>query len=248
MGDEKFASLSSGLLARKGAAKPAMRRQGYMNPQGDVSDDLGWNDMGYEPPRPIDNNGMHAGAAVPSAVHRHLDQLAEDFAPRDDGRDPGREGDPAAEDRPDLPGLDGHAGLSAMEEGASQAEPADGPVEEAVETDAGELPADEAPAEPAEVAPDAVIKPELPAPDAPAQVAEVIPMRPAQSETEEEKIPARAKVAFTLRLDKQRHLKLRLASAIENRSAQRLVTEALDDFFKRMPDLDRLAANSSDRK
>ncbi len=40
-----FASLSSGLLARKGAAKPAMRPQGY----GSI-EDLGWNDMGYAPP------------------------------------------------------------------------------------------------------------------------------------------------------------------------------------------------------
>ncbi|MCA1750013.1 MAG: hypothetical protein LC634_11005, partial [Sphingomonadales bacterium] len=76
---------------------------------------------------------------------------------------------------------------------------------------------------------------------------EVIPMRPAAPEPAGEHVPARDKVAFTLRLDKQRHLKLRLASALENRSAQQLVTEALDTFFKAMPDLDRLTANSRDR-
>jgi len=44
MGTAKpFASLSSGLLARKGAAKPAMRPQLY-NPAASL-DDLGWNDM-----------------------------------------------------------------------------------------------------------------------------------------------------------------------------------------------------------
>ena len=46
---------------------------------------------------------------------------------------------------------------------------------------------------------------------------------------------ARDKVAFTLRLDKDRHLKLRLASAVSNRSAQQLVTEALDRFLKTIP-------------
>ena len=45
-----FASLSSGLLARKGAARPAMRPQGFG--QGDSGlEDLGWNDMGFEPPK-----------------------------------------------------------------------------------------------------------------------------------------------------------------------------------------------------
>jgi hypothetical protein len=39
-----YASLSSGLLARKGSAKPAMRPQGFTG-----FEDLGWNDMGHEP-------------------------------------------------------------------------------------------------------------------------------------------------------------------------------------------------------
>ena len=39
------------------------------------------------------------------------------------------------------------------------------------------------------------------------------------------------KAAFTLRLDKERHLKLRLAVAHQNRSAQLLVSEALDRFL-----------------
>ena len=41
-----FASLSSGLLARKGAAKPAMRPQGFGSFGGSL-EDLGWNDMGH---------------------------------------------------------------------------------------------------------------------------------------------------------------------------------------------------------
>src|SRR5687767_12641022 len=39
-----YASLSSGLLARKGTAKPAMRPQGFGG-----LEDLGWNDMGHGP-------------------------------------------------------------------------------------------------------------------------------------------------------------------------------------------------------
>lgn len=48
------------------------------------------------------------------------------------------------------------------------------------------------------------------------------------------------KAAFTLRLDAQRHLKLRLACAITGRSAQQIVTKALDDFLNDLPEIDRL--------
>ncbi len=55
--------------------------------------------------------------------------------------------------------------------------------------------------------------------------------------------PARAgRAAFTLRLDADRHLKLRLATTIKGVSAQALVTEALDQLLGRMPELDTLAA------
>jgi hypothetical protein len=49
------ASLSSGLLARKGAAKPAMRSQalGQLAPAPQPLDDLGWNDMGDAPVPPV---------------------------------------------------------------------------------------------------------------------------------------------------------------------------------------------------
>lgn len=58
------------------------------------------------------------------------------------------------------------------------------------------------------------------------------------------------RAAFTLRLDAKRHLKLRLASTIRNRSAQQLVTEALDRFLKDIPEIELLARNiqQSDRK
>ena len=46
-----FASLSSGLLARKGAARPAMKPQGFGQMGGGNLEDLGWNDMGFEAPK-----------------------------------------------------------------------------------------------------------------------------------------------------------------------------------------------------
>jgi hypothetical protein len=50
------------------------------------------------------------------------------------------------------------------------------------------------------------------------------------------------RAAFTLRLDTDRHLKLRLAATMQGLSAQALVTEALDALFAEIEDLDSLAA------
>lgn len=59
-------------------------------------------------------------------------------------------------------------------------------------------------------------------------------------ETFDDKAIRRA--AFTLRLDAKRHLKLRLASTVKNRSAQQLVTAALDKFLAEIPEIEALAA------
>ena len=50
------------------------------------------------------------------------------------------------------------------------------------------------------------------------------------------------RAAFTLRLDAKRHLKLRLASTVKNRSAQQLVTAALDNYLADIPEIEALAA------
>lgn len=52
----------------------------------------------------------------------------------------------------------------------------------------------------------------------------------------------KTKAAFTLRLDQERHLRLRLASAVTCRSAQQLVTEALDQFLESLEGIDALAS------
>jgi len=63
--------------------------------------------------------------------------------------------------------------------------------------------------------------------------------------------PARAsaaagrKAAFTLRLDPERHLKLRLACTLDSRSAQAVVTDALDRLLDAIPELDTLAQGAT---
>lgn len=53
------------------------------------------------------------------------------------------------------------------------------------------------------------------------------------------------KAAFTLRLDGERHLRLRLVCAVQHRSAQQIVTQALDEFLDRQPDNAALAGRSA---
>ena len=49
------------------------------------------------------------------------------------------------------------------------------------------------------------------------------------------------RAAFTLRVDAERHLRLRMACAVKNRSAQQLVTEALDRVLAEVDGLEDLA-------
>jgi hypothetical protein len=58
---------------------------------------------------------------------------------------------------------------------------------------------------------------------------------------------AKDKAAFTLRLDSSRHLKLRLACAVNAKSAQQLVTKALDELLSSMPELDAMASQAPER-
>jgi len=215
MGEPKaFASLSSGLLARKGAARPAMRPQGF-GQVGSGVEDLGWNDMGFEPPKPAlapvrdeehdafgeelpDHplpNPISALTPIASPVHDQQAEIAERFAAHDeDGEDE-----------------DGEY----IDETAEIYEP-----EEADNT------ADVPSIEPAPV----VIMP--------VRASSPVPARPRKPRAAP---GTKGKAAFTLRLDPARHLKLRLACAVGGRSAQQLVTEALDQLLENMPELDSMA-------
>ena len=180
-----FASLSSGLLARKGNAKPAMRPQGFG--QGMSLEDLGWNDMGYgQPPTPP------APDHVPSSIS------ALTPAPRSPVADEVASPPPVVE-----------------QQRAIQASFSPAPEPEAVEVEA-------------EASPVQVRKPK-------AQVVKLPNARSAPG--------SKGKAAFTLRLDADRHLKLRLACAVTHRSAQQIVTEALETFLATLPELDSMAGH-----
>ena len=64
----------------------------------------------------------------------------------------------------------------------------------------------------------------------------------ARAERERQSAFARGrKAAFTLRLDEDRHLRLRLACTAQNLSAQAVVTQALDKFLADNPELEGIA-------
>jgi hypothetical protein len=212
-----FASLSSGLLARKGAARPAMRPQGF-GQVGNSLEDLGWDDMGFEPPKP-------AVTARDSSHDAFGDEVVEH--PR---------GHPTGLTPVQSPVHDQQAEI-AVRFGAEDSD------EEADET--AELAAPEvAQAAPAPVVQQVVaVKPVR----AVAPVAEVAAPAPRPAPTARSVAATKGKAAFTLRLDPDRHLKLRLACAVDGRSAQQLVTDALDHLLERMPDLDGLAEKAKRR-
>ena len=86
-------------------------------------------------------------------------------------------------------------------------------------------------------------KPQAKTPPRPAKPAPAIAVVETQARAVETIVDvASRRAAFTLRLDAKRHLKLRLASTVKNRSAQQLVTQALDKFLAEIPEIEALAA------
>jgi hypothetical protein len=76
---------------------------------------------------------------------------------------------------------------------------------------------------------------------APARIAQPAPVTP---RTPRAAPGSKGKAAFTLRLDPDRHLKLRLACAVHHRSAQQIVVNALDLFLETQPEVAALAATA----
>ena len=204
-----FASLSSGLLARKGAARPAMRPQGFgQGAQG--LEDLGWNDMGFEPPKPADVARDDEHDAFGEDVVEHP------RAHHPTGLTP--VGSPVHDQQAELE--------DRLSDGEEEAEEFD-------ETAEIYEPEAEAKAEKAPAAPAAVV------------VAAPAPARAPRRAPRPRSAPgSKGKAAFTLRLDPDRHLKLRLACAVDGRSAQQIVTDALDQMLGRMPEIDSLASKA----
>ncbi len=224
-----FASLSSGLLARKGAARPAMRPQGFGQAAAGL-EDLGWNDMGFEPPRP-------AIAPVRDDEHDAFGEELSEPPLRSPlaGLTPVQS--PVHDQQAEIAGR-----LAASEElDEAEDEPAEILAEEEIDETA-ELYEPEAEDEPVvALAPVVEFAASAPAPaPAPRRAAQ-----PRRAPTSRAAPGAKGKAAFTLRLDPARHLKLRLACAVSASSAQILVTEALDALLAGMPELDAMAARAN---
>lgn len=205
-----FASLSSGLLARKGTARPAMRPQG-IGQFGAGIEDLGWNDMGHAP--------APKAALASSFEEPHQDHVPSPISaltPMNSGGGGEEEFSPAP------PIVEQQRAAIA----ASFADSAEEPFVLAtkVRKAAEEMPLDQ---EPEAAAIDEV---------------EDVPVAALPDPVGVKAIgPARSKAAFTLRLEADRHLKLRLACAVTGQSAQQLVTEALDRLLQSRPEIGALA-------
>lgn len=294
-----LASLSGSLLARKGAAKPAMRRQGMagfgqmLTPQ----DDLGWNDMGYDVnPTPSDERAAQQRIdltpmispiqAVRGVSHADADERGEQIPPISAPiPEVVRQRQLLAEKMgPRVPlNLGGHQPAlraSAPKPEEIYSEEMHGEVPEIERETSGEAPvamdgispeiaAPETPAPdrgaPERIVPDTVAPQRAtPAPGivagsmasaqtAPAQMAPA-QAAPAGSPRILERTPRRqpmaavSKAAFTLRIDPERHLRLRLASAVTRRSAQVILIEALDKYLKSLPEIDALAHQVPQKK
>lgn len=216
MGEPKpLASLSAGLLARKGGARPAMRRQPLGSgpaPLGSMGyDDLGWNDMGYdvdpdqtaEPARMLDLKPLLTGSVLAhnvEAEHAVDENFGHELAPEFTG---------------DL--TDQLAGMA----GTHDAEP--------FAPEAAEVPE--------------VVRQQESLIERVAAVARKVEAAPAPKREKAPRAPrAREKAAFTLRLDAERHLRLRLASAVTNRSSQVILTDLLDEYLASLPEIDAMAS------
>jgi hypothetical protein len=201
-----IASLSGVLLARKGLARPAMRRPaavlGTNGSAAFAQDDLGWNDMGYDvdpdPTTPMDYDHSFHGvnplaAAVPDVKHQQ-ERIADEY---ESEQEPEIGFESFAGDEPSL--------ADTLTVVTMTPEPPVRPISRIGTTDA--------------------------------------PRSKARS-----KPGTKEKAAFTLRLDGERHLKLRLACAIRHQSAQNLVTDALDAFLASMPEIGHMTTHIPTKK
>lgn len=219
--ENAFGSLSGSLLARKGGAKPAMRPQAFRFDEGDstaADDDCGWNDMGSEMLTPEQRATLlpsddGEGAQPAKAVRAVPAEIESNGAPVP----------PIVVAQRDLVGkIDGDDAVSDVAVSDVNVN-LDTDTDTDVEADA------EQSAFLARLARESEPEDALSIPEPPRREAPPV-QRAAPG--------SKAKSAFTLRLDKAQHLRLRLATAFAHKSAQKLVVEALDEYLaKHFPDL-----------
>jgi hypothetical protein len=221
-----LASLSAGLLARKGAARPAMRRQAQLpGSTAFAHDDLGWNDMGYGQ-MGYDVDPGHGVADEPRVTGHGLTPM-------------GREDDAGAM-------RDLSAAIDRVIDPAPQAEAvvapiqAEAPIPAPVEAPQVHRQIERIEQEYAPVAPAVPAAPAEPV--AAAAAAPAVAPAPRRAPVARARAGSRGAFAFTLRLDPERHLRLRLASATSNRSLQQILVGLVDDFLASQPEIDAFAA------
>jgi hypothetical protein len=187
-----------------------MRPQGFQQVGGNL-EDLGWNDMGFEPPKPT---------VVPVRDEDH-DGFGDDI-----------------EEHPRV-----HpTGLTPV---ASPVHSQQAEIADRLSVDGDDEEFDET-AEPDDSAHHSEAQPE-PLPIVAPVATRVAESAPRRAPTPRAATGSKGKAAFTLRLDPDRHLKLRLACAVDGRSAQQIVTDAVDQFLADMPELDGLAQKAKRR-
>ena len=229
MSEASFASLGPTLLARKGGAKPAMRPQLTPLPDNiseiaalaeEQLEDLGWNDMGSEEPA----NDAEAGPLLsskrghtPSPLAAESDEIAETDA------------DEAAEEHTDdvTTIVDPLAGAEVVSIATHPS--VTPPANE--DSFNGESPL--------------LMSHQKRRVGRVLDDADAVVLSKKSNKTEAKpdasaKAGSARRAAFTLRLDTERHLKLRLAATMQGVSAQSLVTEALDALLEDIEDLDAL--------
>lgn len=236
MSETGFASLGPSLLARKGGAKPAMRPQvaPLVADETEIAaladeqlEDLGWNDMGHE--HGADNeHADYSGGADIVPIHGDISPATDFAGPGPIVRCQQRRLEKRVLANAAMTGPNDHE-----EDYNEEAEPVYGDAfaadyddeeEEADEDQDGVLYAPLAP-----VAFELPVARPAPAFKRPASKARVPAVQPGR------------RAAFTLRLDADRHLKLRLAATMQGVSAQALVTEALDRLLAEFDGLDIIA-------
>ncbi|MGX7896639.1 hypothetical protein [Tsuneonella sp. HG222] len=217
MSDAKpFASLGATLLARKGGAKPAMRPQSTRATVTAHATAQNLEDLGWDDmgeDHPVADHSAEVLHLTPAPHNEEAEALTDTASPK-----------------PKVRSM--HEELAARIE---EEERKRKPKAQALPNVADEEPHDP---EPTVVAAATRPQPVLTASRARAA-------SPARENTKRPPLAANdisKRAAFTLRLDARRHLKLRLASTVRGRSAQQIVTEALDRFLKDIPEIEALAA------
>lgn len=231
MSDANFASLSSTLLARKGGAKPAMRPQSAaLGPVDGVAaaanlEDLGWNDMGEDAPPPASFEPAEERRIMPKAPSLSESSLIQ--------AGPAQEAGYAdfAQDNDEQP-FEG-ADIVPIKARQDDNSPVSNQVRDSLDKITSQLARqdseDDLQAEKkTEVRFDAA--------------AIALPKKPTKPAKRESAASQGKRAAFTLRLDPERHLMLRLACTVRGSSAQQLVTDALDGLLAEMPEIASLAA------